>query len=253
MKYTALSAIVRASCLVVAGVTYFAWPLGAEPQPSPVFAELFTSQGCSSCPAADLHWGELQKRSDVVAISFNIDYWDYIGWRDTLASHDNTVRQQAYEKSMPSRQVYTPQVIVDGIRDVVGNQRRDVNSVLDARVAETRGKRVPISLEQSGNSVQVRIGVGTAPQGCLVWVAHTVTSRSVNVTRGENSGRLMTYWNVVRDFSVEGKWSGEAVTFNVPSHGPDPNEITDGLAVWIQSGSNGPVYGAAQVRLRNNK
>ncbi len=252
MTHLTLPFILRAGGLVAAVAVLVVLPLKAEPAP-PVFAELYTSQGCSSCPVADQIWGELQKRPDVVAVSFNIDYWDYTGWRDTLASHDNTVRQKGYEPAMPSRQMYTPQVIIDGVRDVVGNQRGDVTAALSARLAETRGKRATITLEQTGNDVQVHIGAGTAHPESTVWIAHTLSSRSVNITRGENSGRVMTYWNVVRDFSEAGKWSGAATTLKVPAHGRDPNELTDGIAVWIQSGGNGPVQGAAQVRLRKSK
>lgn len=214
-----------------------------------MLVELFTSQGCSSCPPADQLFGELQKRDDVVALSFNIDYWDYIGWRDTLAKHENTLRQQAYEKVLPSHRVYTPQVVVDGVQDVVGNQRRDVLSVIEKRLQATREKRVPITISQSGDEIQVRIAAGPAPaQGATVWLAHTLSSRTVNIVKGENSGRSITYHNIVRDFSAVGKWSGQALTLDLPAH-VKPGEISDGVAVWVQGHGMGPVLGAAQARV----
>jgi hypothetical protein len=242
---------------VTAGLAAFSASALAQPQVQPVLAELFTSQGCSSCPPADQIWGEIQKRPDVVALSFNIDYWDYIGWRDTLASHDNTVRQQAYEKAMPSKQMYTPQAVIDGVKDVVGNQRSRVVGTIDARLAETRGKRLGISLVQSGQDIVVKIDAAAARTDTVpsatVWVAHTASSRNVQVTSGENTGKTVTYWNVVRDFSAAGKWNGEALSLTVPARARNPGDITDGVAVWVQTGGSGTVLGAAQLRLTPTK
>lgn len=244
----------RAGCLAAFGALLL-WPtaFAGETQKQPVFVELFTSQGCSSCPPADQILGELQKRDDVVALSFSIDYWDYIGWRDTLATRENTLRQQAYEKSLPSHRVYTPQMVVDGVTDVVGNQRRDVIAVIDKRVAETRGKRVAVSIRQTGDEIQVKIGPGPAPShSATVWLAHTLSARTVNIAKGENSGRVITYHNIVRGFSAVGKWSGQPLTLELPAQGVQ-GEITDGVAVWVQIGGNGPVLGAAQARISGAK
>ena len=219
----------------------------------PVFVELFTSQGCSSCPPADQILGELQKRDDVVALSFSIDYWDYIGWRDTLASRENTLRQQAYEKVLASHRVYTPQMVVDGAEDVVGNQRKDVLEAVERRVNATRGKRLPVSITQTGDEVQVRIG--TLPgvrQSATVWLAHTLSARTVNIAKGENSGRVITYHNVVRSFAAVGKWSGDPVELELPAEG-EKDELADGVAVWVQAGGMGPVLGAAQIRVSREK
>jgi len=215
-----------------------------------VLVELFTSQGCSSCPPADQILGELQKRDDVVALSFSIDYWDYIGWHDTLASHDNTLRQQAYEKVLPSHRVYTPQMVVDGVQDVVGNQRRDVLEVINRRIRETRGRRIPILIRQAGDEVQVRIAGGPSSATATVWFAHTLSSRTVNIAKGENSGRTITYHNIVRGFAAVSKWSGKPLTLALPARGKQ-GEITDGVAVWVQTDGQGPVLGAAQARISN--
>jgi hypothetical protein len=195
----------RAGCLTAFGVLLFWQGAEAAGVKQPVLVELFTSQGCSSCPPADQILGDLQKRDDVIALSFSIDYWDYIGWRDTLASHENTLRQQAYEKVLPSHRVYTPQVVVDGVDDVVGNQRSELFSAVDERVRETLGKRLPIALSQSGDEVQVRIGaLPGVRQSATVWLAHTLSSRTVNIASGENTGRVITYHNVVRGFAAVG-------------------------------------------------
>jgi hypothetical protein len=239
----------RAGCLAAFGVLLL-WPaVAGGMQKQPILVELYTSQGCSSCPPADQILGELKKRGDLVALSFSIDYWDYIGWRDTLASRENTLRQQAYEKILPSHRVYTPQMVIDGVQDVVGNQRREVLEVIARRLNDTRGKRVPVSIVQLGDKVRVHVGSGSAPgQAATVWLAHTLSSRTVNIAKGENSGRLITYHNVVRGFSAVGLWSGQPLVLELPAHGRQ-GEITDGVAVWVQSSNLGPVLGAAQTRI----
>ncbi len=239
----------RAAWLAACCAVLFMTGAQAGQVKQPVLVELFTSQGCTSCPPADQILGEIQKRDDVVALSFSIDYWDYIGWRDTLARRENTLRQQAYEKSLPSHRVYTPQLVIDGVRDVVGNQRKVVLEAVERRVSETMGKRLPITLAQSGGEIQVRIGaLPGGSRSATVWIAHTLSSRTVNITSGENGGRTITYHNVVRGFAAVGMWSGEAVTLELPAHGVQ-GETTDGVAVWVQSGT-GPVLGAAQLRVK---
>jgi hypothetical protein len=241
----------RAGCLAAFGALVF-WPAFAgSTQTQPILVELYTSQGCSSCPPADQILGELQKRDDLVALSFSIDYWDYIGWRDTLASRENTLRQQAYEKLLPSHRVYTPQMVIDGVQDVVGNQRREVLDVIARRLHETRGRRVPVYISQLGEKVRVQIGAGPSPgPSATVFLAHTLSSRTVNIAKGENSGRMITYHNVVRGFSAVGMWSGQPVTLELPAQGRQ-GEITDGVAVWVQAHNLGPVLGAAQARIAN--
>jgi hypothetical protein len=249
MKRAFLHLTWRAGCVVAFGALLL-WPAASasDTQRQPVLVELFTSQGCSSCPQADQILGELQRRNDVVALSFSIDYWDYIGWRDTLASHENTLRQQAYEKVLPSHRVYTPQMVIDGVQDVVGNQRRDVLDVIEKRAKDPRAKRIPIALKQVGDSVEVRVAASSAPAAATVWLAHTLSSRTVNIAKGENSGRVITYHNIVRDFAAVGKWSGQALTLQVPAQGKS-GEITDGVAVWVQTDGQGAVFGAAQTRI----
>jgi hypothetical protein len=252
MTNSVLTFIRRAGCLAAFGVLLLGPAASAGEAKQPVFVELFTSQGCSSCPQADVILGELQKREDVVALSFSIDYWDYVGWKDTLATRENTLRQQAYEKTLPSHRVYTPQMVIDGVRDVVGNQRRDVVDAINKRLAATQGKRLPISIMQKGDEIHVKIGA--APSGGhsgTVWLAHTLSSRTVNINKGENSGRVITYHNIVRGFSAVGKWSGQPVTLELPTQGVQ-GEITDGVAVWVQDGGNGVVFGAAQARVTNS-
>jgi hypothetical protein len=241
----------RAAYLAVLGALFALGGAEAGPVKQPVLVELFTSQGCSSCPPADQILGDLQKRDDVVALSFSIDYWDYIGWRDTLARRENTLRQQAYEKSLPSRRVYTPQLVIDGVKDVVGNQRKDVVDAVERQVKDTQGKKVAITLSQAGDEVRVHVGaLAGVHRSATIWLAHTASSRTVNIASGENNGRSITYHNVVRGFAAVGKWSGEAVTLELPAQGVQ-GETTDGVAVWVQTAAgNGPVLGVAQLRVK---
>lgn len=191
--------------------------------------------------------GELQTRSDVVAVSFNIDYWDYIGWRDTLASHENTLRQQAYAKVLSSHQVYTPEMVIDGDENVAGNQREQALAIIDRCKNEDVDQRIPVTLKLVGDEVDVGLGPGPRREA-TVWMAHTLSSRAVNIGRGENRGRVVTYHNIVRSFGAVGKFSGEPVSLKLPVKG-QPGEISDGIVVWVQTGEMGRILGAAQIKL----
>jgi hypothetical protein len=213
----------------------------------PIMVELFTSQGCSSCPAADALLGELQARRDVVAISFNIDYWDYIGWRDTLASHENTLRQQAYARVLSSHQVYTPELVVDGRDNVPGNQRDKALMLIESSKTQDVDQRIPVALRLAGEEVEVSIGPGPK-RDATVWMAHTLSAKQVNIASGENRGRVVTYHNNVRSFAAVGKFSGEPLTLRLPTKG-QPGENSDGIVVWVQTGEMGKIYGVAQIKL----
>jgi len=140
-------------------------------------------------------------------------------------------------------------MVVDGVKDVVGNQRKDVIETLERRLSETQFKRLPVSVSQVGDEVQVRVGALPGVRSpATVWLAHTLSSRTVNIANGENSGRVITYHNVVRGFAAVGKWSGEPVTLELPAQG-EQGELTDGVAVWVQVDGMGPVLGAAQMRV----
>ena len=236
-----------AGCVAALGALVFPGPAIAGETREPIVVELFTSQGCSSCPQADAFLGELQSHQDVVAMSFNIDYWDYIGWRDTLASHENTLRQQAYSKVLSTHQVYTPEMVVDGDEDIPGNQRDNALQLIEKCKHEDVAERVPVTLRLVGDDVDVALGAGPRREA-TVWMAHTLGARTVNVASGENRGRTLTYHNVVRSFAAVGKWSGEAMSLRLPLKG-QPGENSDGIVVWVQSGDMGQILGAAQIKV----
>jgi hypothetical protein len=223
----------RAAAWVVAGCTGLAMlPLTGGAQTRGVAAirgvvELFTSQGCSSCPAADQLLGELSATDPtVVAISLPIDYWDYLGWKDTLASPKNSALQKAYAKSRGDREVYTPQAVVNGSVHVLGSDRAAIEDAIKRALGtKPMGDVLPlpmslpvkVSLSISGG--QLNIGLpdanGVRASG-EVWLCGMAKATSVRVERGENKGRTITYHNVARLWTKVGEWTGQERTFTVP-------------------------------------
>ncbi len=209
----------------------------------PVVVELYTSQGCSSCPPADALMGQLTQRPDLLAVSLPITYWDMLGWKDTLASPANTARQKAYSQMMGHGGIYTPQIIVDGLTDVVGSRDAQVKAAIAAR--EAHMSAVSVLLKPDAHQVHVLIGAGK-PTDATVWVFHILTTATVNIGKGENEGRTMTYRNVVRDLKPVGSWKGQTLALDLPRHDPaDPPH--DAMAVVVQQGGYGRVIGAAFI------
>jgi hypothetical protein len=201
--------------------------------------ELFTSQGCSSCPAADKLAGELARDPSLVVMSLAVDYWDYLGWKDTLAIPGHTNRQRAYSKARGDRDVYTPQVIVNGVAHVIGSDKQ----AIEQAVAHTRKQQgtlsLPINLTVAGEQISVSIpatkSASTTAKGDI-WLCPITKDVPVTIGRGENSGNTVTYHNVVRKWIKLGEWTGSAQTFTVPLR-----DVTsygaDAVAVVIQAGS----------------
>lgn len=222
----------------------------AEEKPL-VTVELFTSQGCASCPPADAFVRELAKRPHVLALSLPVDYWDYLGWRDTLATPGNTQRQYAYAHSLKVRRPYTPQVVIDGRYECVGSDRSDVEFAL-RRFAKDDKPRVPLAVSTEGEIVTVTAGALPAPQKkknkkaalphATVWLLRYVPLRTVPVTKGENEGHTLTYANVVRDLSPLGVWEGSPVSFRLSR--TDLKGDGAQFAVLVQQDGTGPILGA---------
>jgi len=209
---------------------------------STVVVELYTSQGCSSCPAADAVLAGLRGTPGVLPLTLNVDYWDYLGWKDDLALPGNSVRQRAYARIMRSRNVYTPQMMVDGKMDVVGSRKRDVMAAVNAYVAEADPVTLAVSPAQGG-SFRVRARATALPGEAVIWVVGYDRDVTKAIGGGENHGRTVTYANVVREWREAGRWSGAApldLSFARPVG-------EGGMAVIVQQGEVGPVLGAAQV------
>ncbi len=217
----------------------------AEPAKHPAVVELFTSQGCNSCPPADAFLGRLVGRSDVISLSYNVDYWDYLGWRDTLASPANTERQQSYARAMHSQRVYTPQVVINGVTDAVGSDGPAISAAIE-KFKASRAAGPAIEMMYQDERVLVRISAGEGAAEATIWLVRFDHLQEVEVRRGENGGKLLKYHNVVRDFSNIGLWRGEAmeIAFN-------RDDLTkggrDGCVILVQAEGHGPIIAAAQM------
>jgi hypothetical protein len=221
--------------------------LAADAGPRAV-VELFTSQGCSSCPPADRVLNELAREPDVIALSLPVDYWDYLGWKDTLASPAFSARQRAYASARGDQQVFTPQMVINGTASCVGSDRARLG---DSITRATRGRDalpVPITLDEEGANVTISVGQADAIPSGELWVLPVVKARQVSIGRGENRGRSVTYTNVVRGMTRAGFWSGSPARFEVPLSVARANGA-DSYVVLLQNGAGGkpgPILGAAR-------
>ena len=211
-----------------------------------VVVELFTSQGCSSCPPADALLDELADQPGLLALSFHVDYWDYIGWKDPFASPAHTQRQRAYAQSLGLRYVYTPQIVVDGRTDVVGSQRRKVANAITEAAKRPSAVEVGLIDDDGG---KITLSAGQAPAGgATVYLVMFDDDHDTAVARGENSGRTIHNANVVREYKTLGRWTGAATEFPLDIAAAR-SQGRGGCAVIVQSGTNGPVLGAAILDL----
>jgi hypothetical protein len=213
---------------------------GSAAETRPVVVELFTSQGCSSCPPADRLLGELAMRSDVIALGFHITYWDGAAWHDPFSRPQSTERQVAYDRHLTGGQVYTPQIVVDGTADVIGSDRPEVLAAIDAAKPAAI---VPVTFSADRRSVA--LGVGKVPASATVLLARYVLSRTTPIGGGENANRTATDFNGVEHLETLGAWDGKAVSFAI-----DPPGDNEGIAVLVQA-PDGTMLGAAKLSPRS--
>ena len=208
---------------------------------NPVVVELFTSQGCSSCPPADALLGQLSERSDVIALAFHVDYWNYLGWADPFSSKAFSNRQRAYVQAMGLHSPYTPQMIVGGGRNVPGYDRQ---AALDA-IAQT-GQTVNVALTVDGSMISVTVGSGVGE--AEVMAVSFLGRADTKIARGENAGRALTEYGIVRSLKPLGHWSGGAMTLGLDV--ADIPADADHVAVLVQRAGPGAIVGAAQTSVR---
>lgn len=208
--------------------------------------ELFTSQGCSSCPPADRLLVKLANDPSLIALSWHVDYWDYLGWKDTFSNPAFTSRQKAYSGARGDGEVYTPQVVVNGVRQMVGSSR----SAIDAAISDKQGNEltVPITFDSTGSSVRVLIGAAAAgvPRTGTIYLLPVLGSREVTIRRGENASHAVTYTNVVRSINPLATWAGNAKSIDISL---DKLGGPDRYFVLLQTGSlasPGVILGAAK-------
>ncbi len=235
-----VSASVSASALTALGVG-----TARAADMAPVVVELFTSQGCSSCPPADALLGELAEREDVIALSCHVDYWNYIGWEDPFSSPQMSERQRAYARYRGERTIFTPQMLIDGQHSVVGSRRGEVQQRIEKAMMDPQ-PRVPVRI---GGGGEVTVGALNDGQerSATVWYVAFDRKHETDISRGENAGRRIAYHGVVREWSRLAAWSGSPLDLQVDL--ADARERgRGGVAVIVQQDGVGPVLGAAQMR-----
>ncbi|MBW8816538.1 MAG: DUF1223 domain-containing protein [Caulobacterales bacterium] len=210
----------------------------AQPAPAgPVVVELFTSQGCSSCPPADIAVGKVADRPDVIALSFNVTYWDHLGWKDTFARPEFTDRQIAYARALGDGNPYTPEVVAGGRAAGVGNSP----AAVDRLIGQARTQALT---RVTADGAHITVAAGVAPRrGADVWlVRYDPRELQVPVKAGENGGKTLPQRNVVRSLKRLGDWSGQAASFAAPATEPGLKAV-----VLVQSKNGGPILAAARL------
>lgn len=188
--------------------------------------------------------GELRTMPGVIVLSYNVDYWDYLGWRDTLASPEKSQRQYDYAKARGDMDVYTPQVVVDGGSHYSGRDKAAILKAIARGQAPTPQRPIGISLAAKGDELIVEIGKGSAEQDATLWLMPFAPSIAMTIEKGENAGKDIVYYNVVRKMVPAGMWRGEAITLSLPKQDillPDCR----GAAALLQQGKAGPILAAA--------
>lgn len=219
---------------------------------SPVVVELFTSQGCSSCLKADDLMGEVADRPGILVLTYAVDYWDYLGWRDTFAKEDYSTRQRAYMKRMSGREVYTPQIVVNGTAETAAIHADKVDQLI---ATARRAKGLPSPQIRQRSDTRISVGSGRFPKGgAEVWlVRYDPSDQAVEIKRGENRGKTMVYHNVVRDLVRLGSWTGKARSYTLPT--PETDSAGEGLesVILVQGARGGRMLGSLSLKAPESK
>ncbi|MEM9971345.1 MAG: DUF1223 domain-containing protein [Pseudomonadota bacterium] len=215
---------------------------GAASADGPVVVELFTSQGCSSCPPADNLLGQIAERDDIIALALHVDYWDYIGWKDEFADPAHTTRQRAYSRVAGKRTIYTPQMVIGGEDHIVGTKAMRLADLLNAHRA--RPNPADVSVRRDGDRIRISATANSGiPSGAVVHVVTYTSEQTVSIRRGENAGRTLPYHNVVDQWVTVGNWDGRG-TYRATVQVPRGVEV----AVLVQAEGHGRMLGAAKLR-----
>ena len=212
-----------------------------QAQDRPVLVELFTSQGCSSCPPADEFLHELAERENVVALAMHVDYWDYIGWKDVFAKPEFTSRQRAYARLGNRKMIYTPQMVINGRDHVVGSNPKDTNALISSH------HKLPVEVDlkatRDGNTLSI-LGhaMSDSAETASVQVLRYRPKSTVEILRGENAGRTLSYANVVTDMQRVAQWDmSEPLNVDVDLVGDLP------AVIIVQGDRNGPIKAVMKV------
>lgn len=209
----------------------------------PVVVELFTSQGCSSCPPADRIMHDLAQRNDVIGLALHVDYWDYIGWKDEYADPDHTLRQRAYAREGGRTMIYTPQMVINGQQDVVGAKARELDQIINAHL--TAAPEAEVDAARTGDTVNVTVTPVELPAGDVydIRIVQYSPMRHASIRRGELAGHDLDYANVVENWQVAGHWDGvapQSFTASLPTDLP--------AVVLVQRAGHGPIVAATKIK-----
>lgn len=215
---------------------------GAVQAGGPVVVELYTSQGCSSCPPADAFLAnDLAKRDDVIALALHVDYWDYIGWKDDFANPAYTQRQRGYARAAGQRTIYTPQMIIGGLDHVIGSHPREVKQFIGNHAEAAND--VAVSLTRTGDVLEISLDPGTVKRSRMsVQLVRYMPKATRDIKRGENAGRELHYANIVTDWLRVGTWNMRSdKTFKANVEGDQP------IVVLVQHEGHGQIVAAARL------
>lgn len=217
----------------------------AAQEPTPIVVELYTSQGCNSCPPADAILGELARQPGIVALGFHVDYWNYLGWHDPFSNKKFTYRQKEYAMAFRQTGVYTPQIVVQGKRGEVGSDRKAVmQAIADARKAKTSAT---VLLEKLGGTrLRATVSAAAEAKGADIWMALFDRRHATKIPRGENEGKTLTNFHVVREWKKLGPFEGEKAEFSITA-ASEKGEKRSGAAIIVQQPKGGAILGAAVV------
>lgn len=235
--------------LLALALGVFASPDPGQAQPQaprsrgPLVVELFTAQGCESCPQANQMLGDLAERDRVIALTFPVDYWDYLGWRDTFAKPEFSARQRAYVGRLRLKEIYTPEVVVNGRLEAPGVDAEEIESLVEGEAARRAAVRRP-SIAVGRRGERVSIGSGSAfREPADVWlVRYDPVRREVRVRNGENQGETVPHLNVVRELTRLGSWSGRPRSYPLTAAASGLRTV-----VLVQGAAGGPILAAREL------
>ena len=217
---------------------------------TPVVIELYTSQGCASCQPASRVLGEFAREPGIIALTFPITYWDYLGWKDVYAQPAFTARQRAYASLRGERQVFTPQAIVNGEPSMIRSDRNSLERAL-RRARAGSAVQVPVRSWEEGDRICIDVGAGSGPEAkAELWLLPVMRRRHIAIGAGENKGQAFDYINVVRGMHRIGPWTGHAAHFEVPRRAAQVADA-DSYVVVLQGANEGRparILGAAKAQ-----
>lgn len=214
--------------------------------------ELYTSQGCSSCPPADKLMQEYAKRKDLVTLSFSVDYWDYLGWKDTFGASAHSERQRDYARFRGDGQIYTPQMMINGKVHKIGSYKKRIDKAIDQDRTDFSARQIRIKMQEDEKHLLANIQAGKNSEGsATLWLALVKNEARVRIKRGENTGRYITYHKIVRKLIKAGAWQGAEKTIKI-FRKDFGKENFDQYVLLLQEGKGGPLVGAAELKRKTS-